>query len=115
MDWALRACGWHGHYTYAPDEQDLAERLHVQTVAVGAVGGGAAGALRAGRRGGPRPRRSRTGGAARATAARPLADAGAGDRAVGARIAVGGGRARRLQVPLLARDHAGRLRAGSAT
>ncbi|MEV4127720.1 DUF2127 domain-containing protein [Nocardia sp. NPDC049707] len=33
MDWALRACGWHGHYTYAPDEQDLAERLHVQTVA----------------------------------------------------------------------------------
>ncbi|MGY4098537.1 DUF2127 domain-containing protein [Nocardia sp. R16R-3T] len=33
MDWALRACGWHGHYTYAPDEQDLAQRLQVQTVA----------------------------------------------------------------------------------
>ncbi|MEV6136010.1 DUF2127 domain-containing protein [Nocardia sp. NPDC051990] len=33
MDWALRACGWHGHYTYAPDEPELAERLHVQTVA----------------------------------------------------------------------------------
>jgi len=33
MDWALRACGWHGHYTYEPDEQDLADRLHVQTVA----------------------------------------------------------------------------------
>ncbi|WP_225727814.1 MULTISPECIES: DUF2127 domain-containing protein [unclassified Nocardia] len=33
MDWALRACGWHGHYTYAPDEQDLRERLRVDTVA----------------------------------------------------------------------------------
>ncbi|MEU7766367.1 DUF2127 domain-containing protein [Nocardia sp. NPDC049190] len=33
MDWALRACGWHGHYTYAPDEQGLADRLRVETVA----------------------------------------------------------------------------------
>ncbi|MFI9406263.1 DUF2127 domain-containing protein [Nocardia sp. NPDC052316] len=33
MDWALRACGWHGHYTYAPVEAELAERLRVDTVA----------------------------------------------------------------------------------
>ncbi|MEU4341380.1 DUF2127 domain-containing protein [Nocardia sp. NPDC023852] len=33
MDWALRSCGWHGHYTYEPDEQDLADRLRVETVA----------------------------------------------------------------------------------
>ncbi|MFI9506066.1 DUF2127 domain-containing protein [Nocardia sp. NPDC052566] len=33
MDWALRACGWHGHYTYAPDEPELRERLRVDTVA----------------------------------------------------------------------------------
>src|SRR5438105_4172673 len=33
MDWALRACGWHGHYTYAPDEKELRERLRVETVA----------------------------------------------------------------------------------
>ncbi|MFQ6324825.1 DUF2127 domain-containing protein [Nocardia sp. CWNU-33] len=33
MDWALRACGWHGHYTYAPDEPELRDRLRVGTVA----------------------------------------------------------------------------------
>jgi uncharacterized membrane protein (DUF2068 family) len=33
MDWALRACGWHGHYTYAPDEPELRARLRVETVA----------------------------------------------------------------------------------
>ncbi|MFQ6397803.1 DUF2127 domain-containing protein [Nocardia sp. KC 131] len=33
MDWALRACGWRGHYTYAPDEADLRDRLRVATVA----------------------------------------------------------------------------------
>ncbi len=33
MDWNLRACGWRGHETYAPDEADLRERLHVVTPA----------------------------------------------------------------------------------
>ncbi|WP_227998337.1 DUF2127 domain-containing protein [Nocardia australiensis] len=33
MDWALRACGWRGHYTYAPDEAQLRDRLSVDTVA----------------------------------------------------------------------------------
>ncbi|WP_406235979.1 DUF2127 domain-containing protein [Nocardia sp. NBC_01009] len=33
MDWALRTCGWHGHYTYAPDEPELRDRLRVDTVA----------------------------------------------------------------------------------
>ncbi|MFE7796490.1 DUF2127 domain-containing protein [Nocardia sp. NPDC057440] len=33
MDWALRACGWHGHYTYAPDEPELRDRLRIDTVA----------------------------------------------------------------------------------
>ncbi|MFD3704147.1 DUF2127 domain-containing protein [Nocardia sp. NPDC058658] len=33
MDWALRTCSWHGHYTYAPDEPDLRHRLQVKTVA----------------------------------------------------------------------------------
>ena len=33
MDWNLRACGWRGHETYAPDEPDLQERLHVVTPA----------------------------------------------------------------------------------
>lgn len=32
MDWALRSCGWHGHATYRPDEPELRERLHTQTV-----------------------------------------------------------------------------------
>jgi len=33
VDWSLRACGRHGHETYAPDEPELAERLHVSTPA----------------------------------------------------------------------------------
>jgi uncharacterized membrane protein (DUF2068 family) len=33
MDWSLRACGRKGHATYAPDEPELRERLHVQTPA----------------------------------------------------------------------------------
>ena len=33
MDWSLRACGWQGHETYAPDEPELRERLHVATAA----------------------------------------------------------------------------------
>ncbi|KZM73067.1 DUF2127 domain-containing protein [Nocardia terpenica] len=33
MDFSLRACSWHGHETYAPDETGLAERLHVSTAA----------------------------------------------------------------------------------
>ncbi|SIS00920.1 DUF2127 domain-containing protein [Williamsia sterculiae] len=33
MDWALRSCGWHGHETYNPDEDDLRQRLRVETVA----------------------------------------------------------------------------------
>jgi uncharacterized membrane protein (DUF2068 family) len=31
FDWELRSCGWHGHATYRPDEQDLADRLSVAT------------------------------------------------------------------------------------
>jgi uncharacterized membrane protein (DUF2068 family) len=31
MDWNLRACGRHGHATYAPTEEDLRSRLHTQT------------------------------------------------------------------------------------
>jgi uncharacterized membrane protein (DUF2068 family) len=33
MDWSLRACGRRGHETYAPDEPELRERLHVTTPA----------------------------------------------------------------------------------
>ena len=33
MDWNLRACGRHGHATYAPDEPALRDRLHVTTPA----------------------------------------------------------------------------------
>jgi uncharacterized membrane protein (DUF2068 family) len=33
VDWNLRACGRHGHETYAPDEPELRERLHVTTPA----------------------------------------------------------------------------------
>ena len=31
FSWDLRACGRHGHTTYAPEEPELSERLHVQT------------------------------------------------------------------------------------
>ncbi|MBO3745350.1 DUF2127 domain-containing protein [Streptosporangiaceae bacterium NEAU-GS5] len=31
MNWSLRACGRHGHITYAPDEPALRERLHART------------------------------------------------------------------------------------
>ena len=31
MDFALRSCSWHGHETYAPDEPELRDRLHVDT------------------------------------------------------------------------------------
>jgi uncharacterized membrane protein (DUF2068 family) len=31
MDWSLRACGRRGHATYAPDEPELRDRLHVET------------------------------------------------------------------------------------
>ncbi|MEV5650781.1 DUF2127 domain-containing protein [Nocardia sp. NPDC052254] len=33
MDFSLRSCSWHGHATYAPDEPELAARLHVSTLA----------------------------------------------------------------------------------
>jgi len=33
MDFSLRSCSWHGHATYAPDETELAARLHVSTPA----------------------------------------------------------------------------------
>ena len=33
MDWSLRACGRRGHETYAPDEPELHDRLHVMTAA----------------------------------------------------------------------------------
>ena len=33
MDWSLRACGRRGHETYAPTEDALRERLHVDTPA----------------------------------------------------------------------------------
>ena len=32
FDWELRSCGWHGHATYRPAEERLAERLTVDTV-----------------------------------------------------------------------------------
>jgi len=32
FDWELRSCGWHGHATYRPTEERLAERLTVDTV-----------------------------------------------------------------------------------
>ncbi|GGO02182.1 hypothetical protein GCM10010116_04200 [Microbispora rosea subsp. aerata] len=31
MDWSLRACGRHGHVTYAPDEEALRSRLRAET------------------------------------------------------------------------------------
>jgi uncharacterized membrane protein (DUF2068 family) len=31
VDWSLRTCGRRGHITYAPDETQLRERLHVET------------------------------------------------------------------------------------
>jgi uncharacterized membrane protein (DUF2068 family) len=33
FDWNLRSCGLHGHVTYRPDEQALADRLHSTTAA----------------------------------------------------------------------------------
>ena len=33
MDWSLRGCARKGHVTYAPDEPDLRDRLHVTTQA----------------------------------------------------------------------------------
>jgi uncharacterized membrane protein (DUF2068 family) len=33
MDWSLRGCARQGHVTYAPDEPELRERLHVTTAA----------------------------------------------------------------------------------
>ncbi|MEU6562496.1 DUF2127 domain-containing protein [Nocardia nova] len=33
MDFSLRSCSWRGHATYAPDEPELAARLHVSTPA----------------------------------------------------------------------------------
>ncbi|MBU3062013.1 DUF2127 domain-containing protein [Nocardia sp. NEAU-G5] len=33
MDFSLRTCSWRGHATYAPDETELARRLHVSTPA----------------------------------------------------------------------------------
>lgn len=33
MDFALQACGWRGHATFAPDEPELADRLRVDTAA----------------------------------------------------------------------------------
>ncbi|MFF0488244.1 DUF2127 domain-containing protein [Nocardia sp. NPDC003482] len=33
MDFSLRTCSWRGHETYAPDEPELAARLHVSTPA----------------------------------------------------------------------------------
>jgi uncharacterized membrane protein (DUF2068 family) len=32
FDWNLRSCGWHGHVTWAPSEDSLAQRLQVDTV-----------------------------------------------------------------------------------
>jgi uncharacterized membrane protein (DUF2068 family) len=32
FDWSLRSCGWHGHVTWAPTEEQLAERLRGETV-----------------------------------------------------------------------------------
>lgn len=33
FDWSLRSCGWSGHITYRPDEEDLATRLRADTIA----------------------------------------------------------------------------------
>lgn len=33
FDWNLRSCGLHGHVTYRPDEESLAERLRTDTAA----------------------------------------------------------------------------------
>lgn len=33
FDWSLRSCGLHGHVTYRPDEQPLADRLDATTPA----------------------------------------------------------------------------------
>jgi uncharacterized membrane protein (DUF2068 family) len=32
FDWDLRSCGWHGHVTWAPSEEQLVDRLRVDTV-----------------------------------------------------------------------------------
>jgi uncharacterized membrane protein (DUF2068 family) len=32
FDWNVRNCGWHGHVTWAPTEEELAQRLRVDTV-----------------------------------------------------------------------------------
>jgi uncharacterized membrane protein (DUF2068 family) len=32
FDWNVRNCGWRGHVTWAPAEEDLADRLRVETV-----------------------------------------------------------------------------------
>src|SRR5262249_20115406 len=32
FDWNVRHCGWHGHVTWAPTEEDLAARLGAETV-----------------------------------------------------------------------------------
>jgi uncharacterized membrane protein (DUF2068 family) len=32
FDWSLRSCGWHGHVTWAPTEEQLANRLRTETV-----------------------------------------------------------------------------------
>jgi len=31
VDWNLRVCGWRGHVTYVPDEEDLCVRLRAET------------------------------------------------------------------------------------
>jgi uncharacterized membrane protein (DUF2068 family) len=31
VDWNLRVCGWRGHVTYRPDEEDLCARLRAET------------------------------------------------------------------------------------
>jgi uncharacterized membrane protein (DUF2068 family) len=33
VDWNLRVCGWSGHITYVPDEEDLRDRLRAETPA----------------------------------------------------------------------------------
>ncbi len=33
FDWSVRSCGLHGHVTFRPDEEALAERLRAETVA----------------------------------------------------------------------------------
>jgi uncharacterized membrane protein (DUF2068 family) len=32
FDWNVRNCGWHGHVTWAPTDDDLADRMRVTTV-----------------------------------------------------------------------------------